>query len=414
MIDLVALREDRKRIEKLLKIKDSTFDIGKLVELDEEVRGLRSSVENLRKEKNALAKKVAFESLTEEMRQKSIKIGKELKTKEKALENLEKEFKKLWLSCPNIIVQDVPEGGSENNKVVKVFSKPPAFDFKPKNHLELNESLGWFDFDGAAKIAGSHFVFYRKDAVKLIYALAQLMLRNNVKHGFEVVLPPYLANGDSLTYSGNLPKFVDDVYKVADKDLYLVPTAEVSLTSLHSNSVLSSKELPLRYSAWTGCFRSEAGGYGSQERGLIRIHQFEKVELYSICHPGESGDELDMMISCAEDILQQLNLHYRISLLAAQDCSFASAKTYDIEVWLPGQEKYYEISSASNCTDFQARRAGIRYRETTSSKPQLVHTLNVSSLALPRLMVALIETYQQKDGSIKLPGVLEEICANLW
>ncbi|HBS48470.1 TPA: serine--tRNA ligase [Candidatus Dependentiae bacterium] len=413
MIDLSLLRENCETIRSLILKKDPKFDISRLIILDEQVREMRSAVENLRKDRNEISKS-ASGGLSEELRNRSIEVGKELKIKEKLLEELEEEFKKLALTCPNILMEEVQEGGKENNKAVKTFSKKPSFDFEPKNHVELNKTLDWFDFDAATKIAGGNFVLYKKEAVKLIYALTQLMLKNNAKHGFEPVIPPYLATTKSLTNSSNLPKFAEDVYSVPADDLYLIPTAEVSLTNIHADSILNVEQLPLRYTAWTGCFRREAGGYGSLERGLIRIHQFEKVELYSIVHPQNSAAELDYMVECAENILQQLGLHYQVSLLAAQDCSFASAKTYDIEVWLPGQQKYYEVSSASNCTDFQARRAGIRFRESATAKPQLAHTLNTSSLALPRLMVALMETYQQEDGTIKFPKILQEMMDNLW
>jgi seryl-tRNA synthetase len=240
------------------------------------------------------------------------------------------------------------------------------------------------------------------------------MLKNNVKYGFEPILPPYLVTEKALYNSGNLPKFRGDYYEIPAHNLCLIPTAEVSLTNMYANKILQTKQLPLRMTAWTSCFRSEAGAYGALERGLIRIHQFEKCELYSICEPETSNKELDMMVSCGENILQMLGLHYRISLLATQDCSFPSAKTLDIEVWLPGQQQYYEVSSCSNCTDFQSRRAQIRYRSNNDEKPKLVHTLNASSLALPRLMVALMETYQQIDGSIILPKALQKEMDLLW
>jgi len=413
MIDLALLRENREKIRNLILKKEPSFDIDKLIILDEQVRDLRAAVEVLRKQRNDISKK-ASGGLSEELRHHSIEVSKELKIKEKLLEELEVDFKNLALTCPNLLKEEVQDGGKENNKAVKVFNVKPSFNFEFKNHMELNKTLGWFDFDSAAKIAGSNFVLYKKDSVKIIYALTQLMLKNNAKYGFEPVLPPYLAKTKSLVNSSNLPKFAEDVYSLPADDLCLIPTAEVSLTNIHADSILHAADLPIRYTAWTSCFRREAGGYGATERGLIRIHEFEKVELYSICHPNNSDKELEYMVECAENILQLLGLHYQISLLAAQDCSFASAKTYDIEVWLPGQNRYYEVSSASNCTDFQARRAGMRFKESATSKTELVHTLNTSSLALPRLMIALMETYQQPDGSIKLPLVLQEICDNLW
>ena len=412
MIDLNLLREQTEKTKELILKKEPSFDIDELISLDKAVRSLMSEIEVLRKEKNDLASKGA-KGITPEIREQSIEIGKNIKNKEKDLEEKEENFKKLWLACPNIPQEDIPVGNKESNKVVKTFGEKKKFNFEPKNHVDLNEIVKWFDLQAAAAMAGSQFVLYKNDGVKLIYALTQLMIKNNVKYGFEPILPPYLVKEEALVNSGNLPKFRGDFYETQD-DLCLIPTAEVNLTNLHVNQILPVEQLPLRYTAWTSCFRREAGGYGSTDRGLIRIHQFEKVEAYAICEPEESNDELQKMVACAENILQDLGLHYRISLLAAQDCSFASSKTFDIEVWLPGQNEYYEVSSCSNCTDFQARRAKIRYRKTSDSKPLLVHTLNASSLALPRLMVALMETYQQEDGSINLPPVLKEALENLW
>ena len=264
------------------------------------------------------------------------------------------------------------------------------------------------------QMSGAQFVFYKTLGTKIIYALTRMMIKNNVKFGFEPVIPPTLVLEKSLYNSGNLPKFQGDFYEIKDEGLCLIPTAEVGLTNMYANQILATDSLPLRNTSWTSCFRREAGGYGSTERGLIRIHQFEKVELYSICKAEDSNQELEHMVQCAEILLQTLGLHYRVSLLAAQDCSFSSARTYDIEVWLPGQDRYYEVSSCSNCTDFQARRSAIRHRKNNDEKPTLAHTLNASSLALPRLMVALMENYQQADGSIKLPAVLQEAMDEVW
>ncbi len=413
MIDLALLREQTQNIKQRILQKEPNFPIDALIELDTTTRTLRIDVENLRKEKNNLAA-LGPKGNTPENREKSIQIGKNLKQKESDLATAEKELSTLWLSCPNIPNPELPLGNKEANKAVKTVGKKTEFNFPFKNHLELNEKTQWFDLETAATMSGSGFVLYTPRGTKVIYALTRLMLKNNAKHGFQPMLPPYMINEKGLYNSGNLPKFAGDYYKVADENLCLIPTAEVSLTNIHANKILSQEQLPLRMTSWTSCFRREAGTYGSTERGLIRIHQFEKAEIYSICEPEKSYDELTYMVTCAETILQQLGLHYQISLLAMQDCSFSSAKTFDIEVWLPGQNRYYEVSSCSNCTDFQARRAHIRYRKGTEGKPTLVHTLNASSLALPRLMVALMENYQQADGSIKLPKVLQDEMDALW
>ncbi len=413
MIDLNRLRDDFEKTKNLILKKEPSFDVDGLFALDKQERALRVNIEDLRKKRNDLSSKGAG-GVTGEIREQSIAIGKELKTKEKDLADVVAALKTLALSCPNIPQDMVPEGNKEANTVVRTVGSKQVFSFKYKNHVELNEALKWFDFDAAAAMSGSNFVFYRGDAVKMMYALTRLMLKNNVKHGFEPVVPPYLVTKKALENSGNLPKFQGDFYEMEADGLCLIPTAEVSLTNLYENKILAGSSLPLRHTAWTGCFRREAGGYGSAERGLIRIHQFEKVELYSVCAPENSDAELDYMLSCAENFLQQLGLHYQVSLLAAQDCSFASTKTYDIEVWLPGQNCFKEVSSCSNCTDFQARRAKIRYKKNEGDKPQLVHTLNASSLALPRLMVALMEQYQQEDGSITFPKVLQDAMDIVW
>jgi len=402
---LQLLRSHFDTVKKQLHKKDPTFDVQLLFDLDHEVRQLRCEIEMLRSKRNQLAQQ-AKSGLTQEIRQESIALGQMIKEKEEHLSVLEKQFLTLYSTVPNIPYDDVPVGGKESNKVVKEFGEKKIFNFALRNHVELAEKLGWIDFHAAASIAGSNFALYKKDAVKLIYALGMFMLKNNMQQGYEPIFPPFLVNEKSLEVAGNFPKFKDQVYAAPADDLYLIPTSEVSLVNMYRNHIFSSVELPLSMTAFTSCFRREAGSYGAAERGLIRIHQFEKVELVTICEPQHSSCELDRMIACAESILQKLGLHYRISLLAAQDCSFQSAKTYDIEVWLPAQGIYSEVSSASNCTDFQSRRGLIRYKEATESHTRLVHTLNASSLALPRLMVALMETYQQEDGSIALPDVL--------
>lgn len=407
MIDLTLLRNNEDDIVARILKKDPRFDIQSLVAADKAFRAMSLEVDSLREEKNKLADQ-AKTGFTDAIRLQSIEIGKLLKEKEQELKVVEAEFKNLYASCPNPVEADVPVGNKEANLVVREFGKKAVFDFEPQSHVELGNALDWFDFEAATRMTGGNFALYKGDAVKLLYSLTHLMLKNNIKHGFTPILPPYLVNTRSLEVAGQLPKFADGVYKIVDEDLYLTPTAEVNLTNMYRDMILDRAQLPVRMTSWTSCFRREAGGYGSAERGLIRIHEFEKLELYSIVTPEESAKELDKMVACAEEILQALGLHYRISLLAGQDCSFASVKTYDIEVWMPGQKSYYEVSSASNCHAFQARRGGIRYRECKGGKTVYAHTLNASSLALPRLMVALMETYQQADGSIALPDIIKK------
>jgi len=405
MINLIWLRQDPETVFKLVRKKEPKFEIERLYELDAQVRLYLADVESLRQKKNELAQQ-GKSGVTQELRELSIEVSKELKNKEQQLEQVQKEFDLLYLGCPNIPFEDVPVGDKADNVVVKTVGQKPEFNFLIKNHLELGERLGWLDFEAGARMAGSQFVMYKGMGAQLVYALTRFMLTNNLKHGYEIMLPPCVANETSLLVASNFPKFRDQVYSIPEDNLYLSPTAEVVLTNLYREHIFGDDQLPKRMTAWTSCFRREAGGYGSTERGLIRIHQFEKVEIYTVCEPEQAAAEHERMVACAEDILQQLGLHYRISLLAAQDCSFASAKTFDIEVWLPGQNCYYEVSSSSNCTDFQARRGSIRYKKSGMKKPELVYTLNTSSLAVPRLMVALLESYQQADGTVVLPEVL--------
>ena len=407
MIDLNLLREQPERIINLIKRKEPSFNIEGLYDLDIELRKLRILVEELRHKKNELANQ-GKAGINEQLRAQSIQVSKELKTKEEELAQLEQNFKMLYLNCPNIPDESVPLGGKESNKIIKTWGEKKNYNFPLKNHLEIGTALGWLDFDAATGMTASNFALYKNDGVKIMYALSMFMLKNNIKHGYEPVLPPYLVNEQSLIVSSNFPKFKDQVYAVQEDKLYLTPTAEVNLANLYRNKILSATQLPIRMTAWTSCFRREAGSYGSTERGLIRIHQFEKVELFTLCQPEHAIQEQERMLACAENILQQLGLHYRVSLLAAQDCSFASAKTYDLEVWLPGQNAYYEVSSISNCTDFQARRGLIRYKRAADSKSELVATLNGSSLALSRVLVALLEVYQNSDGSVSIPDVLKK------
>jgi seryl-tRNA synthetase len=411
MIDLGLLRKDTQSVIELLSKKDPHYNAQKLYDLDAQVRTIRTQVEESRHKKNELADQ-AKHGVTPELREESRTVGANLKQYESELARLEQEFQEQYLCCPNIPAPDLPIGNKEANKPVKIVGTKPTFNFAVKNHVELGKLHNWFDFEAAAIMTGSNFALYKGDAVRLLYSLTMLMLKNNMDHGFEPILPPYLVNAASLEIASNFPKFKEQVYAMPEDHLYLTPTAEVNLTNLYRKHIFAANELPVRMTSWTSCFRREAGAYGATERGLIRIHQFEKVELYTLCEPDHATAEQERMLACAEGILQKLGLHYRISLLAMQDCSFPSAKTYDIEVWMPGQQAYYEVSSVSNCTDFQARRGLIRYRPTADKKPELVYTLNGSSLALPRLMVALMETYQQADGSIALPEIVKK--SGLW
>jgi seryl-tRNA synthetase len=413
MIDLGLLRENPEYVKQQIHKKDPDFDMDTLIDLDRKVRILQSDVEALRGEKNELARQ-GKKGVTQELKERSRTVSQALKTKEAEYHDTQDAFKTLYLHCPNVLRDEVPCGTADDNKVIKVVGQKPSFSFTPKHHVELGSHNKWFDFAASAQMSGHNFAFYKNQGARVLYNLMMFMVNNNIKHGYDLCLPPYLVNEQSLVGSGNLPRFKEDVYKVEGDDMYLTPTAEVNLANIYRNAILSGSDLPLKMTSWTSCFRKEAGGYGAHERGLIRLHQFEKVELYTICKPENSLHELDNMISCAESILQTLGLHYRVSLLAGQDTGFSASQTYDIEVWMPGQREYKEVSSSSVCDAFQARRCKIRYKEQENDKPQLVHTLNASSLALPRLMVALMETYQQEDGTIKLPDALHHVmCPSL-
>lgn len=406
MIDRTLLRDQLPFIRERLAIKDPTFDLDGLVTADQRVRELQAHVESLRHTKNEYAK-AAQKGITPEVRAASIEVGKQLHQEEQALESAEEAYRAIALRCPNLPLADVPAGNKESNRVVRTFGKKPTFSFTPRNHLELITHNNWIDFEAAQRLAGGGFPLYRKEGMALLYALTTYMLKHNVDAGYEPLLPPYVVNEEALVISGNFPKFTEQVYAVPEDKLFLTPTAEVNLTSLYKATTIPVEQLPIRMTSWTPCFRREAGSYGAHERGLIRVHQFDKVELVTICEPEQSPAELEKIVTTAETILQALGLHYQVSLLAGQDTGFQSAKTYDIEVWLPGQNEYREVSSCSSCTDFQARRGGIRFKSAVQHKNQFVHTLNGSSLAVPRLMVALLETYQREDGSISIPSVLK-------
>lgn len=407
MIDLTLLRENPERVIAALSKKDPYYDVTKLIALDKELRTIKSEVEQLRCSKNELAKQ-GKSGVTPELRERSIVLNNQLKEKEQTLEALEHTFTEQYLACPNLLLDEVPAGNKEENVVVSMFGEKPTFSFTPQNHLDLGEKLGWLDFETAAKIGGASLALYKGEGVSLLFSLVMFMLKHNRKHGFNFVLPSVFVNEKSLETTGNFPKFRDQVFAVPSDDLFLTPTSEVNLTNMYRDHIFAGSDLPKRMTAFTSCFRREGGAYGSSERGLIRMRQFEKVEIVSMCDPNKSEEEHQRMLACAEGILQALGLHYRVMLLAGQDASWASAKTYDLEVWCPGQGEYKEVSSISNCTDFQARRGMIRFKEKVDSKTQLVHTLNGSSLALPRLMVALMETYQQADGTIQIPEILKK------
>lgn len=414
MIDIKLIRKDRAAVEKKLKSKDPSIDLSRIVKLDESIRHLKTRVEELKAERNEASKQIG--ELKRQGKDASFIMDKvatfadEVHTLDHRLSEEEKEFHHLMGCLPNLpeegvkIAQDPKE-----NVLLKAVGKKREFDFTPKNHVELNEKLGLFDFPRGAKVSGAGWPTYRGLGARLEWALINYMLEIQIKNGFEQWIPPIAVKREAMFASGNLPKFENQAFKVTDEDydLFLIPTSEVALNSLHADEIIDEALLPIKYTSYTPCFRREAGAAGSNERGLIRVHQFNKVEMFAFTKPEESKKMHDQMLASAEEVLNGLELHYRSMALVTGDMSFGSAYTVDIEVWLPGQNRYYEVSSVSNCTDFQARRANIRYRPK-GDKPEFVHTLNGSGLATSRLMVALLENNQNADGSINLPKVLQE------
>ena len=412
MLELLYVRENLEWIRQKIRERGVADLLGNFEEFDQNRRRLLSEVEQRKAHRNKSSEQIAVlkkqkqdaSPLIKEMKQ----LNEEIKELEEQVSQAEKKVQDLLLGIPNIPHSTVPVGrGSHENKEIRYWGDPRKFDFEPKAHWELGPSLGILDFERAAKIAGGRFAVYSGLGARLERALANFMLDIHTKeHGYTETLPPFLVNSASCYSTGNLPKFSDDLFRLEGTDYWLIPTAEVPLTNLHRNEIIERGQLPVRYCAWTPCFRSEAGSYGKDVRGIIRQHQFQKVELVTFSMPERSLDELETLTSHAEIILQRLGLPYRVMALCTGDMGFSSAKTYDIEVWLPSLGEYKEISSCSNFGDFQARRASIRYRPGKSGKTELVHTLNGSGLAVGRTWVALIENFQQADGSIAIPEAL--------
>ncbi len=414
MLDIKFIRSNIDQVENMLKARNTSVDLAGFKELEEQRRNLISKSESLKAERNAKNKEIAAKrksgeidnSLIEEMQT----ISKEIKTLDSKLKEIEEKLEKIALNIPNMLHESVPAGKDEkDNTVYKVWGEKPEFDFEPKEHWELGEKLDILDFERAAKLTGARFSLYKGLGAQLERALINFMLDiHTTEHGYTEILPPFIVNRRTMTGTGQLPKFEEDLFKLEGFDYYLIPTAEVPVTNIFSNEILNEKDLPIYYTAYTPCFRSEAGSYGKDTRGLIRQHQFNKVELVKFSKPEESYNELEKLLENAEEILKKLNIHYRVVTLCSGDTGFSAAKTYDIEVWLPGQNRYREISSCSNFEDFQARRAKIRFKRKGKKGTEFVHTLNGSGLAVGRTFVAILENYQQEDGSIVIPEVLRK------
>ena len=419
MIDIRLIRKNRKEIETKLRTKDSTIDLSSVVDLDEKIREMKTRVELIKAKRNEQSQLIGTMKRqgqdTSALMAEVARDADEITALDQQLGPLEEKFTLELARLPNLPMDDIKISESpQDNVMIKEFGKKKTFDFTFKNHLELNEKLHLFDFKRGAKIAGSGWPVYRGLGARLEWALINYMISIHIKNGFEQWMPPAVVRRDILYGSGQLPKFENQQFRIHDNEfnLYLIPTAEVSLNGLHYDEIIPEEDLPLRYTAYTPCFRREAGAAGSQERGLIRTHQFNKVEMFCFTKPEDSTAVFDTMLKSAEEILQGLGLHYRNMLLVTGDMSFAAAKTIDIEVWLPGQNRYYEVSSVSNCTDYQSRRSNIRYKKK-DGKPELVHTLNGSGLATSRLMVGLLENNQHEDGSIDVPAVLQPYLGGL-
>ena len=412
MLDLKFVRANLDLIANMVKHRDYELDLSRFQSLDEKRRSILTTLEGLRYQRNKVSDHIAAmkkagedtSSVISEMKA----VSKKIKELEAEMPEITDELDKLLLIIPNIPHKSVVVGkDSDDNPIIRKWGETRDFDIDPLPHWEIGEKLGILDFSRAAKIAGSRFSLQSGLGAALERALINFMLDiHTTYHGYTETLPPFLVNSDSMTGTGQLPKFKEDLFKVDGWDLFLIPTAEVPVTNIHRDEVLSVDVLPIKYVSYTPCFRSEAGSYGKDTRGLIRQHQFNKVELVTFCHPEDSYQELESLTADAEDILQRLELPYRVVSLCTGDLGFAAAKTYDLEVWLPGQHLYREISSCSNFTDFQARRANIRFKRKERSGTELVHTLNGSGLAVGRTLVAILENYQQPDGNVVIPEAL--------
>ncbi|MCU9615352.1 serine--tRNA ligase [Caldibacillus lycopersici] len=413
MFDVKILRSNFEEVQEKLKFRgEDLTDLGKFEQLDSRRRELILQSEKLKKQRNDVSSQVAVlkrekkdaDHLIKEMRE----VGEEIKQLDEELNVVDNELNQLLLSIPNLPHESVPVGESEDDNVeIRKWGEVPVFDFEPKPHWDIATELGIIDFERAAKVTGSRFTFLKGVGAKLERALISFMLDlHTEEHGYTEMLPPYLVNRTSLTGTGQLPKFAEDAFLVEKEDYFLIPTAEVPVTNYHRDEILSVEDLPLKYAAYSACFRSEAGSAGRDTRGLIRQHQFNKVELVKFVKPEDSYEELEKLVQDAERVLQLLKLPYRVLNMCTADLGFTAAKKYDIEVWLPSYNTYREISSCSNFEAFQARRANIRFRRDPKGKPEHLHTLNGSGLAIGRTVAAILENYQQADGSVLVPEVL--------
>ena len=419
MLDPHVLRNDIEQVAKALAKRDYTLDVSTIEALEEKRKAIQVKTQELQQQRNSRSKEIGKAKAQGEDAQPLLdevaSLGDELKSSEDELNEIQSELNEIVMGIPNIPHDSVPEGQTEDdNEEVRRWGEPRVFDFEVKDHVDLGESLGLLDFEAGVRIAGSRFSVMQGSIARLHRALIQFMLDTHIQeHGYTELNVPYLVNADSLRGTGQLPKFDEDLFHIEEHGFYLIPTAEVPVTNLARDQILAAESMPRKYVCHTPCFRSEAGSYGKDTRGMIRQHQFEKVELVQMVKAEDSYDALEELTGHAEKILQLLELPYRVVTLCGGDIGFSSAKTYDLEVWLPGQQKYREISSCSNFESFQARRMKARWRNPETGKPELVHTLNGSGLAVGRALVAVLENYQDSDGKIHIPKVLKPYMGGL-
>ncbi|MDX9739139.1 MAG: serine--tRNA ligase [Candidatus Dojkabacteria bacterium] len=414
MIDIKRVVDEKELVKKALlkRMSPEELDLDSIVQIYNRRMDLLRKFEEKRSNQNSFNDKMAsvpkgsqeFLDLIKDLKE----LASEVKDLEEQLREIEKELKEKLEVLPNIPDEDVVAGGKESNVVVKTEGEKPKFEFEIKDHVQLGESLGLFDFDRASKMSGSNFSMYKGMGARLEWALLNYFIDEHIKSGYEMILPPHIVGEQSGYCAGQLPKFKNDVYWLEGEDQFLIPTAETVLTNMYRDEILPESELPKKLFAYTPCYRKEAGSYRANERGLIRVHQFNKVEMYQFTTKENSEKAFEELVSKAEELVKGLGLHYQISKLAAGDCSAAAAKTYDIEVWLPAIKQYYEVSSISNVREYQSRRGNMRYKSSQTGKTEYMSTLNASGLATSRLMVAILETYQQEDGSVLVPEVLRK------
>lgn len=412
MLDMKFVRENPEKVVAAMKSRNMDMNLDEFLALEKERREILQQVEALKGERNSASQAISKMKKAGENADAQIvamrNLGDKIAEDDKRLKDIEQKLKDILLTIPNMPAEDVPVGKDDSdNPVVRTWGEPTKFTFEPLAHWDVGENLNILDFERAAKVTGARFTFYKGLGSRLERAVYNFMLNTHTEqHGYTEVFPPYIVNRDSMLGTGQLPKFAEDMFKLEGLDYYLIPTAEVPVTNYHRGEILAAEELPIKYAAYSACFRAEAGSAGRDTRGLIRQHQFNKVELVKFTKPEDSWDELDKLTADAEHILQLLKLPYRVVRLCTGDIGFSSATTYDLEVWIPAANCYREISSCSNFLDFQARRADIKFRRDAKSKPEYVHTLNGSGLAVGRTVCAILENYQQADGSVVIPEVL--------